>query len=1125
MNLRMIKRAVFAAALLPLASCIADVHSVDPDPLPEGEISLELHTRAPMFDLPATRATNEGLPELPLPWVLVFAGRDENATFVEAQKAVDRDGVASVTLQSQLKPCRLLIIANVESLDTSDLTRTTKLFEACDDLLTPLLASSDAAFPYTDGYLPMSGIHQVETIGSSTKLGEVGAEIPLTRSVAKITVNSTATGFTLESATVANAPRQGAYHNLGSSPRDNSAALTRYAMPAVTTPIYLYEASANEKTSVIVKGVYDGLTGYYKLTLREEWGGASLAVLRNHIYKVNITEVRRPGFRTVTEAVDSAYPSNESIVWSVEVTDGHAHDVVDNGEYYLGVSNSEYILYADGEQPNRLAFVATTNAASNYTFSATAGGDGLSAAFSSGSEGGVRIYNVTVGMTEEFTADTEGSVTVRVGNLAKTVKVSRRPAVAGARPYLEFNDTHYVAAHIDSESDWLRLSTDKEDTGDLRSINQETGSIYIHPDANYGDGSSPREAVVYLSRHDNNPTLGRVRVEMVQKVATVEWPIGNNLNNGSSTMSFKGTPVMMAAPYVGTFHRHDEMGERLLRIPTIHGTVTTKVMKASVETTFNVPALTPLYNGGEWRAEVVDGKFIALDDNFPVNWPTGTAGTTPAAVTGGTQWVEAATSKDDHDEIRFRLGLTGTIGATETRYGRVMVSYADHEKLYFIYVRQGEEPDYLVSPSVRSETQGNVRFSPYNLTATGVNLKTGSYWFTVQLEAPNVASGAVGGFVDYPTMAGGQFQFAPPAAHTWDGQTRDFRRRAFSPTSYSDPRITATNTADAPAFPYWSEEYGNQNTAFESATMETCPVGFRRPTAGNNPASGPNTNEFRNSLFTKEGTIPDGNGQNGENSVWGYYADGYFDRRELATQQASAYNTVPYGAVATSSGTGNNTWDVAYIGRLFFNEKDGRHASIFFPGAGQRHHDGFLNFVGYGYYQSSNGHNQLVTEGNVSFYTGYMMGFTGTAPFHGTVHASRYNYSRAMAVSLRCVVCSDVTADNMTLTARWDSSVNPGRYVVTATTPPSATVTKYYWEYQRTRPDGSVTEWISFPSGTWATTTETNYSRITPNPNNNTDQNLGPGEYKFRVKIDYSQCSRGSQQSNWVETTESYHAN
>jgi hypothetical protein len=62
------------------------------------------------------------------------------------------------------------------------------------------------------------------------------------------------------------------------------------------------------------------------------------------------------------------------------------------------------------------------------------------------------------------------------------------------------------------------------------------------------------------------------------------------------------------------------------------------------------------------------------------------------------------------------------------------------------------------------------------------------------------------------------------------------------------------------------------------------------------------------------------------NSVWGYYADGFFDRRPITDN------------IAVASGTR----DVAYVGRLFYNTTtcpDHYGASLFVPNGGNRNKD------------------------------------------------------------------------------------------------------------------------------------------------------------------------------------------
>jgi len=84
-----------------------------------------------------------------------------------------------------------------------------------------------------------------------------------------------------------------------------------------------------------------------------------------------------------------------------------------------------------------------------------------------------------------------------------------------------------------------------------------------------------------------------------------------------------------------------------------------------------------------------------------------------------------------------------------------------------------------------------------------------------------------------------------------------------------------------------------------------------------------------------------------DNSQWGYYADGFFDRRRIVSG--------PSGTAGTAVASGNR--DIALVGRLFFNPVAGSshyNASIFFPAPGMRSTKGQLEFSGVnGYYWSA----------------------------------------------------------------------------------------------------------------------------------------------------------------------------
>ena len=238
-------------------------------------------------------------------------------------------------------------------------------------------------------------------------------------------------------------------------------------------------------------------------------------------------------------------------------------------------------------------------------------------------------------------------------------------------------------------------------------------------------------------------------------------------------------------------------------------------------------------------------------------------------------------------EIYFRIGLTGANPVPGTpRYGQVIVVHDNNSSAQVIWIRQGETADYLMRPDDLMPANGEPRllarrFVPFNLTAP-----------EGQMNSPLDIRGGV--FTAYPSQAGALFHWASTIP-----------RQAFPPVG------TANN---------WGGYFYNTWSQI-GAVQETCPEGYRRPHDDREGSTA--RSEIRQSLFLGI-TF-----NNSLNSVWGFYADGFFDRRPRTASQTGQINSTVAG------GTNN----VAYIGRLHFNATS--RASIFFPAAGARTSDQF----------------------------------------------------------------------------------------------------------------------------------------------------------------------------------------
>ena len=374
-----------------------------------------------------------------------------------------------------------------------------------------------------------------------------------------------------------------------------------------------------------------------------------------------------------------------------------------------------------------------------------------------------------------------------------------------------------------------------------------------------------------------------------------------------------------ANAYIGTFHRKNEVGERIISSHFYGGTI-------------------------RWRATVVAGQdFIRLstqpsaDPNIGTDNP-GDAEDYPV--------ISDLTAVSGRGRIYFRVGMAST--TTTNRYGKIEVQYLDGGLAGYtfpIYVRQGEDPDYVLggpgdttpfdvlnyaslvdysagiytheSNSARPDA---VKFSPYNLTANFS--PTDNY-----VDLPAVKQGV---FVDYPTKAGAHFQ----------GKNSVYPLRAYRSNlaTYSSSFINITSN-------------NNPQASNNMTDWELCPDGyvigpnrynFRRPTDGSTTAWSANESlariladksEVRQSLFrvatTRDYPIPK-NTITTVNHAFGFYADGFFDRRPIRSVEGTPKPTGTLTDVCVAP----NTPDMAYKGAVFYNPTS--YKSLFFPGVGRR---------------------------------------------------------------------------------------------------------------------------------------------------------------------------------------------
>lgn len=526
---------IYLLVLLTFFSACSIKEEVPGEPVTIGEtkVRFELFTKAGTYGLPVSRAgENESVVDQQ-PWVLVFLGTGGTASFVEAVQAELYNGKTYVYLEEQAGNCQLLILANSPSrfymngvgyaYTADNLVNTLRgrdLDYACRNLLTEALIDPQYTVPYSGQKLPMSDLVNLSKIDASVTI----PNIQLKRIVGKIVVENMDADFVLEGITVVtNVAKNSKLHNLTDAleqnigadnlveyRKDDSYALNIVDAEEIVTggqttknnPLYVYEThSLSNDTYLVIRGHYKGESFFYKMALVNN-DQHVLDILRNTEYIFTITSVRGRGFISMADA-KASLASNTNLDYSILVQEESSYEIVSNNEYYLGVTNSHFEIYASAASGTAyVAFSLITDCKSESigerTITATSG---------------LRIVSPVDGMIpvsttlpsqvkiEMLAGFTSGEIELRLGNLRKTVTVKRREQVTSSGTIISsfIDDGYYISAYVEDyvNHSWLKLGPEEgEVRNDPDYIYVDNGKIKLYVEKNT---SGNREGVVYVS--------------------------------------------------------------------------------------------------------------------------------------------------------------------------------------------------------------------------------------------------------------------------------------------------------------------------------------------------------------------------------------------------------------------------------------------------------------------------------------------------------------------------------------------------------------------------------------------------------------------------------------------------
>ena len=529
-----------------------------------------------------------------------------------------------------------------------------------------------------------------------------------------------------------------------------------------------------------------------------------------------------------------------------------------------------------------------------------------------------------------------------------------------------------------SSQTWLTLSLNENGSGAAASVNG-TGSRTVYLVATENSGSEPRTAIITLDGGSDPVVSITQTVKAALSALTV--PAADALNG---ITGYYGQLPSVGTSYVGAFWRAGQTGERVI--------VTNAGENAGAWTA------TVAWYDSKWTPASGDGVVLAAGDSTDPNVRTNAPGDAESYKVAGTA-ASVTGTVEANGKIIFRIGLTKEFTAynkssNPARYAVVKLSYAGNTKNQLIFLRQGEGADYVMRPGDKNGSGAAVgdgdnrsyarKFTVYNITASDAQWAAKPGGVTLA-DFPQLAVRG-GTFTQYPTIGGGLFQGTGNDAATnrviLNPATLGTTRPAGFPTSYT--RV-----------PLW-----------DASIDETCPTGYRRfqdgdptvqhqatPETGTSATWGPvKGSEERQSLFLtpSAGLHVQNLSTNIENSAWGYYADGYFDRRPITDGKGVSPGTDC--AVAAS------TVDAAFRGRLFFNPVT--YASLFLPAPGYFRSDGNSFAGNAAYYWSCTSYYYISGSSSSEYHMAALyMNVGSSGPDVTPSRQSRISY----AWSVRCI--------------------------------------------------------------------------------------------------------------------------
>lgn len=474
---------IWIGLLLSLASCKDSLEAITlgGDELPTEGVTLSI--QLPNFTPQeiSTRAGSEITESINSLWLVCY---DATGTFLKKQDctsaytaaAADIDGYRKIKTNLPKGTETVHLVANVPGLTLAQAEKLDAMKDITPDLSKPICWGK-------------------ATLSDLIK----GSKISLTRQCAKVTVQTSVSGFEITDLRVWHSASKGSIAPAGyeESKNENLATSTELmddskCIAGGSAAVVAVNETSAGKADIIIKAKYkgtEGTEGYYKVALyTDDTKTAQYALVRNHNYIVKVISVNDAGYATKEEAL-KADPENRLTVTVVD-DNPEIVDMIACKDYELGVCGTQTVAATNGKDPiivpitlvtnlkeddakdGKLYKVEISNDAKSWITECTENSKSTTTPTSpdeSAPKGTKFVLNLTLVANNKSEEPREGTITITSGDLKRTILIHQEgydfKRADDRQVVMNYNGTIHdnYFAWLDSEMHGVKPSENKVD--------------------------------------------------------------------------------------------------------------------------------------------------------------------------------------------------------------------------------------------------------------------------------------------------------------------------------------------------------------------------------------------------------------------------------------------------------------------------------------------------------------------------------------------------------------------------------------------------------------------------------------------------------------------------------------